>query len=384
LKILQFSKFYPPFHGGIESIAYELTEGLNAVGVSTDVLCASTDCKTTTEVSETGYLITRVGSFGRLMSTSISPSIFLHLRKIWSNYDIIHLHMPNPMAAFAIYMVRPKSKLVTHWHSDVVHQKCVLKLYEPLQKWILKKSDAIIATSEPYFLASNALKPFINKIEVIPLGIRPPSTYNQTTFEKAQIIRTQFGNRKIIFALGRMTQYKGFDILIDAANKISDDAVILIGGDGRLLKTYKDKVLEKKLENKVYLIGHISDEEVAAYFEAATVFCLPSNARSEAFGVVLLEAMAAGKPIVSTNIPGSGVSWVNQHGVTGLNVPICDERALAKSINLFVSNQTLAKSMGKAGRERFYREFQNETMVDKTTALYKRVIKEPPTAESPK
>jgi len=375
LKILQFSKFYPPFHGGIESIAYELTEGLNSLGISTDVLCASTDYKTTTEISEAGYLITRIGSFGRLMSTSISPGIFLHLRKIWRNYDIIHLHMPNPMAALAVYMVRPKGKLVLHWHSDVISQKLMLKFYESLQNWVLKRSDAIIVTSEPYFLASDALKPFINKIEVIPLGIRPPSIYNQMTFEKAEIIRTQYGNRKIVFALGRMTQYKGFDTLINAANQVDDDAVILVGGNGRLLKTYKELVLKNKLENKVYLIGRVSNEEIAAYFEAATVFCLPSNARSEAFGVVLLEAMAAGKPIVSTNIPGSGVSWVNQHGVTGLNVPICDERALAESLNLLINNETLAESMGAAGRERFQREFKVVTMVDKIMALYERVLK---------
>ena len=195
------------------------------------------------------------------------------------------------------------------------------------------------------------------------------------TFEKAEIIRTQYGNRKIVFALGRMTQYKGFDTLINAANQVDDEAVILVGGNGRLLKTYKELVLKNKLENKVYLIGRVSNEEIAAYFEAATVFCLPSNARSEAFGVVLLEAMAAGKPIVSTSIPGSGVSWVNQHGVTGLNVPICDERALAESLNLLINNETLADSMGTAGRERFNREFKAVIMVDKITSLYKRVLK---------
>ena len=378
MKILQFSKFYPPFHGGIESVAYELTEGLNALGFATDVLCAAMDRNTTVESSPSGYRITRAGSMGRVLSTSIAPALIHLLHQAGAQYDIIHLHMPNPMAALAMWLVRPKAKLVTHWHSDVVHQKRALKLYEPLQRWILKRSDAIIATSESYFLASDALQAWRDKVEVIPLGIRPPPINNQTTTENTKKIRAQFGNRKIIFALGRMTGYKGFDTLIDAAKLVDDDAVILVGGSGGLLKTYRERVLHDGLENKIHFIGRIPDEEMSAYFAAATLFCLPSNARSEAFGVVLLEAMAAGKPIVATNIPGSGVPWVNQHGITGFNVPICDGAALAGSINLILGDEKLAHKMGAAGRDRFYREFRAATMVDKTAALYKRVLKASP------
>lgn len=375
MKILQFSKFYPPFHGGIESVAFELTEGLNTLGHETDVLCAATNRITTIESSPSGYRITRAGSMGRVLSTSIAPALILLLHQAGAQYDIIHLHMPNPMAALAMWLVRPKAKLVTHWHSDVVHQKHALKLYEPLQRWILDRSDAVIATSAPYLLASDALQPYIEKVEVIPLGIRPPSIYRAMTIEKARTIRAQYGNRKIIFALGRMTAYKGFDTLIDAARLIDDDAVILVGGGGGLLKFYRDRVLHDGLEDKIHFIGRIPDEEMPAYFAAATLFCLPSNARSEAFGVVLLEAMAAGTPIVATNIPGSGVPWVNQHGVTGLNVPICDGAALAESINLILGDEKLAHKMGAAGRERFCREFKAAKMTDKTAALYERVLK---------
>lgn len=369
MKTLQLSKFYPPINGGIESVAYELTEGLNDLGITTDVLCSDIGRKTVHEKSEKGYAITRAGSLGRLLSTSLSPALIPLTRQLSSNYDLIHLHMPNPMAALALWLARPKAKIVTHWHSDVVHQKRALKFYEPLQSWILKRSDAIIVATPPYLEASTALQPWLSKSIVFPYGISALESKNSGDI--AQKIQSKYKHKKIVLALGRMATYKGFDTLIDAAKHINDNTIILVGGGGDLLEQHRTRVNQEGLKDKIKFLGRITDEEIPAYFEAASVFCLPSDARSEAFGVVQLEAMACGKPIVATNIPGSGVAWVNQHGVTGLNVPVRDSVALARALQTILSDDELAHKMGVAGKARFAEEFNVQTMVNRTAELYK-------------
>lgn len=372
MKVLQISKFYPPVTGGIESVAFELTEGLNRRGISTDVLCAHTKLRTVREHTDGKYDIVRAGSFGVLLSTSMSPALIRQVRQMCSKYDVLHVHMPDPMAALALWLARPVAKIVLHWHSDVVNQRRALKFYEPLQNWGLKRADAIVATTSPYLEASKPLQAWKSKVEVIPLGITPLDSSNVSA--KAEEIRQRYRNRKIVFSLGRMTYYKGFDVLIDAARSLVPDAVIVVGGGGDLLQSYRDMVAAKGLGDKIEFIGRIPDSEVMAYFEAASVFCLTSTIRAEAYGVVLLEAMAMGKPIVTTDIPGSGVPWVNQHMATGINVPVGDSAATAIALNRILKDTALAAQLGRAGRQRFETEFTATTMVDRTLALYRRLL----------
>lgn len=373
MKTLQFSKFYPPVHGGIETIAFELTEGLNQLGIRTDVLCANNQSHTIHEKTDLGYEIIRAASFGMLLSTSISPALILETKKICNNYDVIHVQMPNPMAVLAIWFARPKAKIVLHWQSDVIKQRRALKFYSPLENWILKRADAIIATTPPYAKASKPLQAWAQKVVVIPNGIKPLRGKSQSIGPEQ--IREHYGNRKIVFSLGRMTYYKGFDVLIDAAHLLIDVAVIVVGGEGELLEGYKQKVINEGLSNKIIFVGRIADEYLAAYFEAASVFCLSSIARSEAYGVVLLEAMAMGKPIVATDIPGSGVAWVNQHDITGLNARCNDSKSLAYALNTILSDDALADRMGAAGLLRFEKEFRVSAMIEKTVELYEKLIR---------
>lgn len=358
--------------GGIEAVAFELTEGLNRRGILADVLCANTARETVFEKSDGNYNIVRAGSFGVILSTSMSPALVLQARRMCANYDVIHVQMPDPMAVLALWFARPRAKIVLHWQSDVVNQRRALKFYEPLQRWILKRADAIVATTPPYVEASQALQAWKSKVEVIPLGITPLDS--QGASAKAAEIRQRYGDRKIVFSLGRMTYYKGFDVLIDAARSLADDAVIVVGGGGDLLKSYRDRVVAEDLGDKIDFIGRIPDSDIAGYFEAASVFCLTSIIRAEAYGVVLLEAMAMGKPIVTTDIPGSGVPWVNQHMVTGINVPVGDGRATADALNHVLTDDALAEQFGQAGKHRFETEFTAATMVDRTVALYERLL----------
>jgi rhamnosyl/mannosyltransferase len=369
VRVLQISKFYPPVMGGIESVAWELTEGLNRAGVPTDVLCAAQATRTVVEQRDTGYRVIRAGQWGMWMSTSMSPAMPLRLLGLAQDHDIIHVHMPDPMAAAAVWMARPKGRLVVHWHSDVIRQRRALKLYQPLQDWLLDRAAAIVATSEPYARASAALQRWQHKVSVIPIGIsdnRP-----QACSERAAAIRQRYGRRHLVFALGRMTYYKGFDVLIDAAAALPDDCVVAIGGQGELLEHYRTQVKRRGLAGKVHLLGHIPDDELASHFEACDVFCMPSTLRAEAYGVAMVEAMVMGRPIVASDIPGSGVPWVNVHGRTGYNVPVQQPRELAAALTLLLHDDSLRADMGAASRQRYLDEFAAPLMTGRMLELYR-------------
>jgi rhamnosyl/mannosyltransferase len=359
--------------GGIESVAFELTEGLNRLGIASDVLCAGLGRRTIREQAASGYQITRAGSLGRLLSTSMSPALLWETRRIIDDYDIVHVHMPDPMAALALRLTQPRARLVIHWHSDVVNQRRALRLYEPLQRWLLRRADAIIATSPPYAESSPWLQPWKHKVVVIPIGISEPKLVT----DDAQIadVRSRFGNRKLVFSLGRMTYYKGFDILIEAAARLNPDIVIAVGGGGELLERHRAEVARRGLSNRIQFLGRLADADIPAYFSAADVFCLPSTQRSEAFGVVLLEAMAMALPIVATNIAGSGAPWVNRHKETGMTVPPGNAEALANALNLLLGDDEMRRRYGRAGRRLFEEEFTAATMVNRVMRLYENVVR---------
>ena len=371
MRVLQVSKFYPPVMGGIEAVAWELTEGLNRAGVRTDVLCSAQVWYTTHETADSGYEVCRAGQWGMLLSTSMSPSMPALLARMARKVDLVHLHMPDPMAAAALWMVKPRAPVVVHWHSDVIRQRKALRLYGPLQTWVLKTAAAVIATSPPYAESSEPLCAWRSKVAVIPIGISD----NRSTVSsvKASALRQLFRGRHIVFALGRMTYYKGFEVLIDAAAALPDDCAVLSGGEGELLQHYKALVAKRGLAGKVHLLGHINDNDLASHFEACDIFCMSSTLRAEAYGVAMLEAMVMGKPIVATDIAGSGVPWVNEHGITGLNVPAGDSAALAGALRRLLLDDAERQRLGHGARQRYERDFQAARMTEQTLDLYRRL-----------
>lgn len=368
MRVLQLTKFYAPAKGGIETVVLELSQGLSREGIDVRVLCAGTELRTRRDQTDEGILITRAGSFGQLQSTSMSAELVRHARRMAAEADIIHVHMPDPMAALALWVARPTAKVVVHWHSDVVRQRMAMRLYQPLQSWLLRRADAIVATSEAYAQSSPWLAPWQAKTVVIPIGISDHRGLSQP--ETVRRIRERFGGRDIVFSLGRMIYYKGFDVLVQAAAHIPEHCVIVVGGDGELLEHYRIEAHRRGLAGRVHFVGRIPDHELASYFDAATMFCLPSTHRAEAYGVVLIEAMAMGKPVIATQIPGSAVAWVNQAGVTGLNVPVGDAEALAGAIIRISTDRTCATRFGEAARARYEQCLGADTMVRSTKALY--------------
>ncbi len=364
--VLHVSKLYPPFWGGVETVVYDVVHGLRNEDYKVDVLCVSEDRNTTIEC-EKGSTIFRCGSLMHLSSLYISLSFFYYWYKIRNSYDIIHVHFPNPLALIAIFLFRCSGKIVIHWHSDIVKQKILKIPFMPLQKWLLKRSNYVLATSPNYAESSKDLQRFKNKVRVVPIGIDPSST--SVDQNKLNHIKQRFKSKKIVFALGRHVYYKGFSYLIDAAKMLPDNYIVLIGGIGQLTNSLKQKVVDKGLTDKVYFVGKIPVNELGSYFKACDVFCLPSIERSEAYGVVQLEAMSFDKPVVSTSIPGSGVSWVNKDGVTGLICNPSDSVDLAEKI----VNCEMIVRCGKI-RQYFMENFTRDEMVGKIINIYEECI----------
>ncbi|MDE9554965.1 glycosyltransferase [Xenorhabdus bovienii] len=366
MKILQISKLYPPFWGGIETVVYDISSELSRKGNFVDILCVSDKNENTTEVQNNGKIF-RCGSILHLASTYISLSFLFKWMKIRKEYDIIHVHLPNPLALLAVFLFRPSkdTKIIVHWHSDIVKQKFLKIPFIPLQKWLLKKCKFIIATSKSYAQASKDIQNYSNKIQIVPIGI--DSTRMESSDEKQLSIKKKHPNKKIVFSLGRHVYYKGFKYLIESAEYLSDEYVILLGGTGDQTECLINLSKKKKLYNKkIFFLGKIEAEHLSSYYSVANVFCLPSIERSEAFGVVQLEAMSCGTPVISTEIDGSGVPWVNKTGVSGLTVPIKDPLALADAI-ISLCESPLDKNKIK---DFFYTNYSREVMVDKIIKLY--------------
>ena len=332
MHILEVSKLYPPFWGGIETVVYDISTVLKQEGYDVDVLCVSDKNESSEEVID-DVKVYRCASLMHMASTYLSFEFIRVWRKIRTKYDVIHIHLPNPLALLAFYLFRPRKgcKVIVHWHSDIVKQKYLKIPFMPLQKLLLDKCDKIIATTSVYAEASQDLSRYLDKVEVVPIGIDEERMV--VAPEMVAEIKQRYDNKFVIFSLGRHVYYKGFEYLIEAAKYLDDNYVILLGGQGELTADLKQKIEFHGVADRVKLLGKISAQELPAYFSMADVFCLPSVERSEAYGVVQLEAMACGTPVICTDIQGSGVSWVNKHDVTGRVVPVKNAQALADSFN---------------------------------------------------
>lgn len=365
MKILQLGKFYP-IRGGVEKVMYDLMIGLSERGVDCDMLCAVDGRKAwTLPINEHAKLM-GCPSWTKLAATMISPAMIFSLRRLCDNYDLIHVHHPDPMACLALFCSGYKGKVVLHWHSDIQKQRMLLRLYRPLQNWLLKRAGLIVGTTPVYLKESPYLQQVQHKTVCLPIGVEPicPSP------EAVEKLRNKYGGRKIIFSLGRLVPYKGFRYLVEAGKYLDDRYVILIGGEGILREDLQKEIDDLNLRGKVELLGRVSDEELPAYYGACSVFCLSSVQKTEAFAIVQIEAMSCGKPVVATNIPQSGVSWVNAHGYSGLNVTPGNARELAEAIrNITKDEETYRRYAGNA-KARYLEVFTKECMINQCIKIY--------------
>ena len=367
MRILQIGKFYP-IRGGVEKVMYDLTLGLSGRDIRCDMLCAAAEKHPSGTFPLNKYAqLLCMPVWVKSSGTMISPAMILRLRKIRRKYDIIHIHHPDPMACLALFLSGYKGKVILHWHSDILKQKMWLKLYRPLQRWLIRRADMIVGTTPVYVQQSPYLQKVRKKTNYIPIGIDELSADPELVTR----FKERYAGKKIIFSLGRLVAYKGYEYLIKAALHLDDTYVILIGGEGPLKDELLQLIDRLGVGEKVALLGFIPEEkEMAAYFMACDVFCLSSIWKTEAFGIVQIEAMSCGKPVVATRIAESGVSWVNDDGVSGYNVEPQNSKALAEAIERIVSDSQHYAELSAGARQRYETIFTKAKMVDKCIQLY--------------
>lgn len=370
MKVLQLGKFYP-IRGGVEKVMYDIMLGLSERGIKCDMLCASTEDypQEDIKINENAHVFV-IKTSVKAAATMFAPGMIFRLREIAPQYDIIHIHHPDPMAALVLFLSGYKGKVILHWHSDILKQKTLLKIYKPLQKWLIDRADLIVGTTPVYVEQSNFLKDYKSKLNYIPIGVLPVVS-SQDRVDK---IRAKYANKKLIFSLGRLVEYKGFEYLIESARYLSDEYKIVIGGKGPLKESLENLIEQYNLQGKVELLGFLSDEDAYAYFEACDLFVLSSIMKTEAFAIVQIEAMSCGKPIVTADIPGSGVAWVNSNQVSGLICERKNSENLAKNIKLIGENAELYKTLSEGAKKRFEEFFHRDVMINKTIALYQDLL----------
>lgn len=373
MRILQIGKFYPIL-GGVEKVMYDLLEGFSSRHVPCDMLCASYDGKPVTITLDGGAKVMACRNLMKLAGTMISPAMIYKAMRLCKHYDIVHVHHPDPTAALGLFLSGYKGKVILHWHSDILKQRHALKLYRPLQDWLIRRADLILGTSPVYLEQSPFLAGVQDKTAVLPIGVTPvPSDP-----EGVRRLRARYSGKRIVFSLGRLVPYKGFVYLVRAARYLPSDHVVLIGGSGPLVQELADEVVRCGVADRVKLLGRVPDEELPAYYGACDIFCLPSVQKTEAFGIVQIEAMSCGKPVVATRIAGSGVAWVNDHGVSGLNVPVEDPQALAEAIMAITRDDDTYRRYADGALRRYRTLFRHEDMVKRCMEYYKQVKNTPP------
>jgi rhamnosyl/mannosyltransferase len=283
--------------------------------------------------------------------------------------DLVHLHVPNPYAALAFLLSGHPAPLVISWHSDVVRQKQLARLFSPIAHAIVRRSAGLIASSPNYVDSSPTLARNRARVQVIPYGIDPAEFHPRDPARVAQIC-ARYGPR-IVLSVGRLVYYKGFDHLIRAMDGVAGH--LLIVGEGPLRQRLEHAARTAGLGGRVTFLGNLSRDELIDTYHAADVFALPSVARSEAFGLVQLEAMVCGKPVVNTRIV-SGVPFVSIDRETGITVEPGRAAAVGAALNLLLDNPELRARYGAAGARRVREHFSAATMVDQTLALYRRIL----------
>lgn len=369
MKILQIGKFYP-IRGGVEKVMFDMMTGLSQRQVYCDMLCASAENQTSGIVLLNEYArVLCVPTWKKAAATMLAPAMIFRLRKIRKEYDVIHIHHPDPMACLALFLSGYRGPVVLHWHSDILKQKMLLKLYRPLQDWLLRRAGVIVGTTPVYVKESPFLRHLQDKVHSIPIGVDEVKADPGRVAE----IKARYPGKKIIFSLGRLVEYKGYEYLVQAAARLGDDCVVLIGGKGPLQQSLQEMIDTAGLADKVRLIGFIDDAELPAYFGACDVFCLSSIWKTEAFAIVQVEAMSCGKPVIATKIPESGVSWVNAGRISGINVEPEDADALAGAITAILTDEDLYQKLSKGARRRYEAMFTKELMTEQCIGLYNKI-----------
>jgi rhamnosyl/mannosyltransferase len=369
IRVCHLGKYYPPAPGGIETHVRTLARAQADLGMDVRVFCINHQAGPTAAERDGSVEVVR---FGRAASAA-KLDVCLDLRAALARVetDIVHLHVPNPTMILALLGSRLRAPVVVTYHSDLVRQRVRGALFRPLERLAYRRVRAILPTSPLYQGGSRFLRSYADRLQVLPHGIDLDPYLNPAPADRDEAARVQAQYPGPLWlGCGRLVYYKGFLNAIRALPHVP--GTLLLIGDGPDQPMLQDEAQRLGVRDRVSFLGHVS--RVVPYYLAADAFWFPSNARSEAFGIVQVEAMASGCPVINTRIPHSGVSWVCHHEETGLTVPVNDPVALASAANRLLDEPDLRQRLIAAARERAIREFDHRTMAERSLAIYRRVL----------
>ena len=363
LRVLEVNKAYYPHIGGIETVIRQYAEELDRRdGFEVKVLVCRGDKGGMSRERINGVSVSRCGSMGTYFSCPLSMQFVRRFREMAANADVVHIHVPFPLADAALILSGYKGRVIVSWHSDVVKQKKLLMLYKPFMMSLLRRADRILVATEGHIDGSAYLPEFREKCVIVPYGI-VPEDYTEVKPEGFLTEKCTYSTSVKVMFSGRLVYYKGIDVLINAFPAVRD-CELFICGDGELEPVLRDSVTVQGMSDRVHFLGFLPEKDLRRAFADCDIFVLPSVERSEAFGIVQLEAMVYGKPVINTALP-SGVPFVSIHGETGLTVPPSDSDALAFAINRLANDRELREEMGKAAAERVRTVFSEKIVIDR-------------------
>lgn len=373
MKIALVSKLYPPPVGGIERHVQLLARTLRDVDASLEieVIVGQELPREYRKEIENGIVIHRAATIVSIFSTPVTLGFSKLLKR--TRADIYHFHFPYPWGELAALRARLEAPIIVTYHSDIVRQRIQFSFYRPFLLKFLDQANRIIVWSTELAVSSPVLRRYQDKLVVVPGGIDTRRfTPTEETRKKATLLRKSLaGDQPIILFVGRFVYYKGLEYLVQAMKHLP--GVLLLVGNGPLEGQLKTLVSKLKLCDRVKFIGNVNDNELPIYYQASDVFVLPSIANSEAYGLVQLEAHASGIPVVSTALP-TGVTFVNQHGYTGLVVPPKDVAALAEALRCLLKNDALRMKLGRQAQQRAFEEFDIRVCAQAALQVYREVL----------
>lgn len=368
MKVLHFYRtYYPDSFGGVEQVIRQMVTGSTRLGIRAEVLTLTRD-KSKLELEFEGHAVHRVPLNIEIASTGFSWSAFARFKQLAATADIIHYHFPWPFMDLAHFACRIKKPSVVTYHSDIVRQKYLFKLYQPLQNKFLNSVDRIVATSPNYLATSPTLAKYQAKTEVITYGL-DASIYPTPDANFLAKWQARFPAPFFLF-VGMLRYYKGLHILLEAAAGTQIPIVIL--GDGPVEAELKRQAQRLGLQN-VHFLGALPEEDKVALMQLCYGLAFPSHLRSEAFGITLLEAAMFGKPMISCEI-GTGTSYVNLDQQTGLVVPASDPQAFRHAMQYLLEHPEQAQQMGKQAALRYAECFTAQKMALSYQTLYQKLM----------
>jgi O-antigen biosynthesis rhamnosyltransferase len=364
MRVLHFYKTsFPDTMGGIEQVINQVARGANKLGIQTDVLSLTTE-RVTRTIEIDGYLAHRARLNLQIASTGFSVSAFWRFSQLAKRADVIHYHFPWPFMDVVHFATLVKKPTVVTYHSDIIRQKYLDKLYGPLKNKFLASVDRIVATSPNYLATSDVLKKFSNKVSVIPIGL-DKATYPTPVPDRLLFWRDRLGSKFFLF-IGVLRYYKGLHILLEAMQGL--DYPIVIVGAGPIESELKVQALRLNLNN-IHFLGKVSNDDKVALLTMCYCVLFPSHLRSEAFGISLLEGAMYGKPMISSEI-GTGTTFINIAHETGLVVPPSNPAALRQAIQYLWIHPDKVAEMGARAEERYWEHFTAEQMVKSYVNIY--------------